>query len=148
RLNEWINADRNALRTHRQFAESARTWEQSGRDESYLLRSGRLAVVEDLLESGRVTLNEVEQAFVDASTKRSTERRESDRRQRFRLRAALVAVAVLALVTSGLSVFALHSESSANQRAAEATAARDDAQSRELAIAADRLRQSDPALAA
>ncbi len=148
RLNEWINADRNALRTHRQFAESARTWEQSGRDESYLLRSGRLAVVEDLLESGRVTLNEVEQAFVDASTKRSTERRESDRRQRLRLRAALVAVAVLALVTSGLSVFALHSESSANQRAAEATAARDDAQSRELAIAADRLRLSDPALAA
>lgn len=148
RLNEWIDADRHALRTHRQLSESARTWDQAGRDESYLLRSGRLVVVGDLLESGRVTLNDVEQAFVDASTQQLVERRDAERRQRLRLRVALAAVAVLALVTSGLSVFALRAESSADQRATEATAARDDAQSRELAIAADRLRESDPALAA
>lgn len=148
RLTEWIDADRTALRTHRQLSESARTWSRTGRDESYLLRSGRLAVVEDLMTSGRVTLNDVERAYVGASTRRAEERRDAERHQRFRLRAALVAVAVLALVTSALSVFALRAESSADQRASEATAARDDAQSRELAIAADRLRDSDPALAA
>jgi WD40 repeat protein len=148
RLGGWIGADRSVLRLHRQLSEAARTWDQAGHDESYLLRSGRLAVVDDLLDTGRVTLNDAEQAFVDASTVRMAARRGAERRQRVRLRVALAAVAVLALVTSALSVFALRAESSANQRAVEATAARNDAQSRELAIAADRLRDSDPALAA
>ncbi|MEO7126344.1 MAG: helix-turn-helix domain-containing protein [Nakamurella sp.] len=148
RLYSWIDADRSALRIHRQISDSARIWQHAGRDESYLLRSGRLAVMEDLQESGRVTLNDVEQAFIAASTRQQSERLELQRRQRTRLVVALVTVAVLALVASGLAVMALRAEASANDRAVEATAARDDAQSRELAIAADRMRGSDPALAA
>jgi WD40 repeat protein/transcriptional regulator with XRE-family HTH domain len=148
RLRTWIDADRSALRAHRQLADAARTWQRADRDDSYLLRSGRLAVARELLGSGRVALNDTEQAFIDASARQVDRRRAAERRQRRRLRVALAAVAVLAVAASGLSVVAWRAEASANLRAAEAASARDDAQSRELAIAADRLRDGDPALAA
>lgn len=148
RLHEWVDADRDALRAHRQLSDTARTWQRAERDDAYLLPGGRLGVMTELLDSGRVELNDVESAFIAASRRQVRERYAARRKERRRLRVALAAAAVLAVAASGLAVVALHAESVAATRAAEAAQARDDAQSRELAIAADRLRDTDPALAA
>lgn len=148
RLRQWIDADRSALRTSRQLADAARTWMRADGDESYLLSEGRLADVTESLQAGRVTLNDTEREFLAASTRRADARRRTVRQRQLRMRTALIAVAVLAVVASGLAALAQSARVQATHRAAEATAARDDAQSRELAIAADRLRATDPALAA
>jgi WD40 repeat protein len=60
----------------------------------------------------------------------------------------LAVAAALAVVASGLAAFGFHASAEANDRAAEATLARDQAQSREIAIEADRLRPTDPGRAA
>lgn len=162
RLRNWVDADRAALRLHRQLADAARNWQRSGQDESYLLREGRLAVVADLFQTGRVAVNDSEHAFIAASEHLRDDRSRDRRTRQRRMRVALAAVAILAVVASGLAVIALRAEIAANDRALEATQARDEAtqsrdeatqardeaQSRELAIAADRLRESNPSLAA
>jgi hypothetical protein len=46
-LRKWIDADRAGLRTRTRLSESARDWENSGRDPTYLYSGARLAVAEE-----------------------------------------------------------------------------------------------------
>jgi signal transduction histidine kinase len=67
RLQEWIDEDRESLRMHRQLTETAQEWEQSGKDEGYLYRGGRLAVIKEWEETYASDLNALEREFLNAS---------------------------------------------------------------------------------
>jgi WD40 repeat protein len=148
RLREWVDADRGVLLQRRHLAELSRAWGDAGEDPSYLLRGARLQETDELLAAGRLELSDHEGAFVDASRKQALAQRASAVRRARAMRIALACVVVLAMVASGLAIVAFRARSAADARTAEAVQARDQAQSRELAIAAARLRPTDPALAA
>lgn len=69
RLSQWIDAERDLLRIHTKLAQTAREWEQEGRNntEDYIYRGTRLSEVEEFLSGAGVPLSDLEQAFIDAS---------------------------------------------------------------------------------
>jgi len=143
RLRDWVDADRQGLRVHRQLTEGARLWREAGEDPSLLLQGGRLEVVEGWLsstEEGEV-LNDHERTFLDASRRRSEEEGRALLRRTRRLQVLVALVATLAAFTAGLAVIASRARN-------DATRARDVALSRQVAGEASRLRDDDPALAA
>lgn len=148
RLREWVDADRGILLQRRHLAELSRAWRDADEDPSYLLRGARLQEAVELVTAGHLALSEREQALVDASRKQDAAQRASAVRRARAMRVALACVVVLAMVASGLAIVASRARSAADARTVEAVQARDQAQSRELAIAAARLRPTDPALAA
>jgi energy-coupling factor transporter ATP-binding protein EcfA2 len=103
RLQGWISADRDALRTHRQLTEAAEAWEESGRDGSYLYGGARLATAREWAAAHGDELNLLERAFLDASgaahEAESRARRTRTRKTIAGLAGALVAVS-LALVAA------------------------------------------------
>lgn len=148
RLRDWVDADRGVLLQRRRLVELSHAWGEAEHDPSYLLGGARLQGMTELLDAGRLELSEHEWAFVEASQRQASAARAAAVRRARAMRVALVCVAVLALVASGLTVVAFRARSAADERAVEAVQARNQAQSRELAIAAARLRPTDPALAA
>jgi len=67
RLRGWINEDRAALRLHHRLTETAREWEESNYNESYLYRGTRLAEVLEWRKTHLNELNELESEFLEAS---------------------------------------------------------------------------------
>lgn len=143
RLREWIDADRAGLRVHRHLTESATAWREGDRDPGSLYRGGRLAAsVEWAGEpTHRADLNALEQEFLDASVEQEVAEQTRSRRRTHRLYRLLAVLAVLTLLAGTMTVVALQQRARANEE-------RDLAVSRQIAITADRLRESDPALAA
>ncbi|NEB03868.1 helix-turn-helix domain-containing protein [Streptomyces sp. SID13726] len=144
RLRDWIDEDRERLRTHRHLTEAAHAWHQLGREEGALYRGSRLSTAEehfadapqsDLTDLAHLTdLTDLEYAFLGAS-------RAHDQRGRRRHRLVLTAVLTtlcLALVAAGLAV---------GQRQ-NAVTAQQEAQSRQLAAQSGALLDTDPDLAA
>ncbi|MDX3639232.1 helix-turn-helix domain-containing protein [Streptomyces sp. MB09-02B] len=140
RLREWIDADRERLRHHRQLTDAARTWLQHDRDPGTLYRGTRLARAEELF-AGEARdydgLTSEETAFlVTAAEQRASEERAATRaRRRSRtLVASLCAVLAVALVV-GLTAVRLRQDS--EQQTTDAAA-------RRVAAVADALRTTDP----
>ena len=132
RLRRWIDDDRADLLARQQLDAAADTWDRSGRDANLLARGSQLDRARRAADSGEVSATSA--AFVDASEE------EAVRGSRIRRGAVagLAAAAVLALI---LSVFAFQARSDAvNQRTA--------AEIGRLDADADRLRDSDPTMAA
>ena len=143
RLRGWIDSDRDGLRRHRQLADAARQWRDLDREPGSLYRGGRLAGVRDWSvhgASGR-DLNAVEVEFLAASLSAERAEQEAIRRRTRRLQQMVAALTALAVATAGLAVYAFWKRGVADQE-------RDLAMSRQVAITADRLRATDPALAA
>ncbi|MDX3709190.1 helix-turn-helix domain-containing protein [Streptomyces europaeiscabiei] len=140
RLREWIEADRERLRHHRQLTDAARTWLEHDRDPGTLYRGTRLARAEELFagdDRGYDGLTSEESAFlVTAAEQRATEERAAARaRRRSRtLTASLCAVLAVALVV-GLTAVRLRQDS---EKQTTDTAAR------RVAAVADALRTTDP----
>ncbi len=67
RLRNWIDQDREALRTQRRLADSALEWQRLGRDESILYRGARLAEVAEWIASPPFNLSPLESEFLQAS---------------------------------------------------------------------------------
>ena len=88
-LRSWIDANREQLRLHRRLTDSAKEWDDDGRDASYLYRGGRLEDVEEWPNSASVALNATELAFLAASiAERRRERGERELQQQRELEAA------------------------------------------------------------
>ncbi|MCI0688656.1 MAG: hypothetical protein L0Y54_15685 [Sporichthyaceae bacterium] len=108
RLRDWLAADREGLRIHRQLTESAAAWDELGRDPGALYRGARLASVREwLARANDQRLTIAEQHFLDTSTAaESAERNAAIQRQRRlrRLAGALAAALVLALLAAGTAV--------------------------------------------
>ncbi len=140
RLAAWIEADREALRVRSRLAEATRHWDESGRDDDLLYRGSQLESAAPW-RADRRTLTAREQEFLDASLAAWDRRTQGRRRSARRLRGLAAGLAVLALSTGGLAVVGLtQSRAAAHER--------DLAVSRQLAVTAQTLTDTDPGLAA
>ena len=85
KLQNWIEEDRTALRTHRRITEAAAEWQRLHRDAGVLFRGVLLTVAQEWREKHAADLSLPEREFLDASmTLRQDEEREHDRARRER----------------------------------------------------------------
>jgi hypothetical protein len=104
RLRDWLNHDRDGLRTQRQLTEAASTWDSLNRDSDALYRGARLDTAADWATHDGVRLSTRERDFLDASlVARDREQVLSYRRTR-RLRQLVALLLVLLLLASGAIV--------------------------------------------
>jgi transcriptional regulator with XRE-family HTH domain len=143
RLATWIEEDRDALRVRRTIAEAARLWLDSGRDPSTLARGARLEAMRPWSEANDrpLLLSHAELEFLTASAAAADDAEAATRRRTRRLRMLVAATTSLALLAGVLAVIASAART-------DAIAARDDALSRQVALTSDRLRDTNPGLAA
>ena len=104
RLRSWVDERREDLLLHRRLAEAVQEWEESGREEDYLPREGRLAQFESWAAATDIGITEGEREYLAAGRRRADERRRRTGRRR---RAVLVALAVAAAVSAVLAAAAL-----------------------------------------
>jgi conflict system STAND superfamily ATPase/WD40 domain-containing protein len=108
-LREAIEADRDLLRLRSELERLAADWQHGRRDDSYLLRGGRLAAIDHWAREHPGELGALEREFVAASRELATRELEATRRSNRRLRRLAVSLAVLlvvALIAGGLAGFA------------------------------------------
>ncbi len=104
RLQGWLNEDREGLRIHRRLTDAASEWEALGRDPGALYRGVRLAGAREWAEGRGARLNELERAFLAASSDQERDEREAVQRRnrrRFRRLQALAGVLAVLLVLTG-----------------------------------------------
>ena len=96
-LRTWIDADREGLRVRRRLSDSARTWDEAGRDPAALLRGGQLALARDWAADpvNRDSLGTLTRAFVDAGTAQERLQQAAERNRTRRLRRLVAALTVL-----------------------------------------------------
>ncbi|MFI7121904.1 hypothetical protein [Amycolatopsis sp. NPDC049868] len=123
RLRDWLDADRDGQRIHRELADATARWETHRRDPGTLLRGVRLTVIQDWVNSG-ATLTQKEGTFLRASiTVQEQEQRATHLRiRRQRRLIVLLLVLVIALIAS--TVVAVIAQRSAKEQRAEALAAK------------------------
>ncbi|MEO0561901.1 MAG: WD40 repeat domain-containing protein, partial [Chloroflexota bacterium] len=159
RLREWLEDNRDEIRTQRKLSGAAEEWAIAGRDPSFLARGTRLQSWREWRRTTSLTMNEVEEAFlsqsVAADEARVAEAREQaareealERRSLQRLRAFVMLAAVAALAGIALSITAFTQRQLARDNAnalatsvqiadgERAEAERSAAEARSLALAA------------
>lgn len=143
RLRGWIDDHRDALRVHRAVVEAARNWADDGHDPAALATGARLEQMRAYTDSTSVPvrLSQEERAFVDESTAQVERAVTATRRRARRLRAVTAIAVVCALFAGVLAVVADNART-------EALHARNNALSRQAALTAGKLRDTDPGLAA
>jgi WD40 repeat protein/class 3 adenylate cyclase len=122
RVRRWIDSAREEVRLHRRLATAAHEWEESSRDQSFLLRGGHLEQFASVTDDSGVALTGPEREFIDAS--RGGHERELLRQQREnrRLKTLLAGVGVLLLIAIAAGVVALLQRQSAKHQATVALA--------------------------
>ena len=132
RLAQWIEDDRDGLRTHQLLSEAAAAWEQAGRDPSGLYRGARLATARTWAASNlhEGDLNIHESAFLAAST-------EQESRAVRRNRTLLAVLSTLFVIALTGAVIALHQTQAAHTEEQLSIA-------RQLVAQADTARDTDP----
>lgn len=140
RLRQWLTADRDALRAHRQLTEAAQAWIELDRDSGALYRGARLTLARDWASGERSELNDTERSFLDASIQLDDAERALATRRARRMRNLVAGLAVLLLAVTAVTVVAL-------QQRGEAIQARQLAVSRQLATQALTLVASKPSTA-
>src|ERR1700722_5153886 len=143
RLRAWIDSGQDELRTRRRITEAARIWQENDRDSSALPRGRQLAIFADWNADpgNRDSLGPLASGFITAAIAEEQTRERAERHRARRLRRLVGALTVLVVVVVGLAGYSFQ------QRATAATA-RDDADSREVAVMAGQLRGADVPLAA
>ena len=143
RLRSWIDTGMDGLRTRRRIAEGARAWQDAGRESAALWRGSQLAIAREWAadEDNHVSLSTLAREFVAASAAAEQADVRAERRRTRRLRRLVASLAVLVVAVGALAGYAF------TQRQA-ATTARDDANSREIAVEAGQVRGQDAPLAA
>jgi WD40 repeat protein/transcriptional regulator with XRE-family HTH domain len=143
RLRTWIDGDREGLRTRRRITEAAQEWQKAGRDSAALLRGSPLVIARDWAAGpvNRASLTPLAQEFVDAGAAQQKIHQEAERKRTRRLRRLVATLTVAVLATVTLAGYAF-------QQREAATSARDNADSREVAIEAAQVRGQSVSLAA
>jgi WD40 repeat protein/class 3 adenylate cyclase len=96
-LRMWLDEDREGRLIHRRLTEAAREWDALGGDSALLYRGMRLSGASDWAAAHDADLNELERAFLSASSAAELGEIDATRRRNRRLR---VLVATLALLLS------------------------------------------------
>lgn len=141
RLAAWVESDRDWLHLRHQLSEAALVWSRSGRDDSLLWRGARLIQASQEADTVGRELNRLETEFLDASVAHRDAGRRAERRRTRRLQQLTTGVAVLAAAAIAFGLFAVDARAGADT-------ARNQALSRQVAIEAQQLQASEPALAA
>ncbi|MCC5947255.1 MAG: helix-turn-helix domain-containing protein [Nitriliruptoraceae bacterium] len=142
RLRGWLETDRDRLRLQRRLAEAARLWADHDRDPSLLPRGVQLEAMREAVEGADGLGATVEErAYLDAALAHRAELEQLEQRRTLRLRRLTVATATFALMASALALVAVSARG-------DALLARDEAQSRQVALSVERLAETDPSLAA
>ncbi|OIQ92681.1 hypothetical protein GALL_253520 [mine drainage metagenome] len=140
RLRQWIDDGQTLLLQRRSISRDARVWESSNREEDLLLRGSRLDAVREWSPEARLALVLRERAFVDAGAALSDRVARARRRQQRRIHLLLVA-------TSAISVIALAASAGYVNANHTLTQERDQAQSRQVAVTARTIDQTNPSVA-
>ncbi|MFI6901085.1 helix-turn-helix domain-containing protein [Nonomuraea sp. NPDC050394] len=98
RFGEWIDQDRDRVRTHRQLGQAASHWNELARDAGALYRGVRLTLAEERLE--QEDLNAQEALFLSASVQARAREQRLNQRNTRRLRVLAAALSVM-LVMAG-----------------------------------------------
>ena len=143
RLRSWIDVGREDLRTRRRIGEAARAWRDANRETAALLRGSQLAIARDWVSDGdkRASLGTLASEFVSASIAEDQARERAERSRARRLQRLVAALTVLLLAVGGLAGYAFQQRQVAGN-------ARDDANSREIAVEASQVRGLDAPVAA
>ena len=136
-LREAIEASRASLRMRSELERLATDWDRGRRDESYLLRGGRLATFDRwaIEHSGELTL--LERQFLEASRALASRELDAARRSNRRLRGLVAGLAFLLVLTLGAGVLAFQNNRQAQSQARLAL-------SGALSVQADSLVQTRP----
>jgi WD40 repeat protein/transcriptional regulator with XRE-family HTH domain len=143
RLRTWIDAGRDDLRTRRRISEAARAWREAGRENAALWRGSQLVIARDWIsdDDKRTSLGTLASEFVNAAIAGDQARQRAERRRARRLQRLVAALTVLVVAVCGLAAYAF-------QQRQTAGTARDDANSREMAVEAGQVRGLDAPVAA
>ncbi|SMD20821.1 WD40 repeat domain-containing protein [Kibdelosporangium aridum] len=116
RFAEWLSADREGRRVHRQLTSATDEWESHGRDPGTLYRGIRLTVARDWANSHQDLLSAREKAFLHASNTAETMeyRRTRSRARRLKQLVALLVVLVLVAV-GGVTTAVMNEQKAAEQ---------------------------------
>jgi len=137
RLAGWVDAAREDLMLVRRLEENIRDWEDSGRDDAYLLTGTRLAQHEAWTSTTTLTLGKAHLEYLDASRQLDEQLSARARRRR---NLAMGGFAAAAVIASIVGVYAL-------VQRGEATANGADAQVRALTQSSINVVADDPELA-
>ena len=143
RLRSWIDAGRDDLRARQRIGEAARAWQDAGRETAALWRGSQLAIARDWSsdEDKRASLGTLAAEFISAAIAEDQARERAERHRARRLQRLVAALTVLVVAVCGLAGYAF-------QQRHTAGTARDDANSREMAVEAGQVRGLDAPVAA
>ena len=143
RLRFWIDAGQDDLRTRRRITEAARIWEETGRDDSALPRGLQLAIATDWAgeADNRTSLSPLASEFVAAAVAEEQVRERTERSRTRRLKRLVGALTVLVVAVCGLAGYSY-------QQRMTVASARNNADSREVAVEAGQVRGQNAPLAA
>ncbi|GHH34695.1 nSTAND1 domain-containing NTPase [Lentzea cavernae] len=143
RLRKWIDEDRAGHRIRASLTTDTTRWHDADEDPGMLYRGQRLATALEWRDSAGAEhrLSGLELRFLEHCTAAADAERFRERRNNRVLRVLVSVLTVLALVAAGAATWSFVERARANH-------ARELAVSRQIAGTADRLRETDPALAA
>lgn len=157
RCQRWIEKAQADIRLLGDLERAAADWVGAVRSADYLLKGSRLRLYEDWAERTPLGITAEAAAFVDASLQarrgeeeaeeaRGSRERILERRAVTRLRVSVAVLALLAVVTTGLSVFAAQQSREAEQQREAALSAASEMLARQLSFAAAVEAGRDPEL--
>jgi WD40 repeat protein len=122
RLEEWLAEDAQGRDLREHLTQSAKRWDEAGREPGELYRGPRLAATLDWAVGRTAELNALERDFLDESRNHAQLEAERQRRQNRRLRLALVGAGVLLAAAIVAGVLALAQRGQAQRAATSAVA--------------------------
>ncbi|GAB1819809.1 hypothetical protein HerbRD11066_29730 [Herbidospora sp. RD11066] len=140
RLHGWLTDDREHLVVHRRLTDAAQTWEDLGRDPGALYRGVRLLAAQTWANDHPQELNDVETAFLTASSGQERAERDTVKRRARTLQRLLAGMAALFLLAVTGGAVALEEAGEAGYQQMAATA-------RQVSLLARSLLATDPDLA-
>jgi WD40 repeat protein/DNA-binding SARP family transcriptional activator len=114
RLREWVANRREHLLLQRRLQQAHQEWEDSTRNDAYLLQGGRLRQFETFAEETDLAFTDTEREFLEASSRQEAA---SSHRRRRRRRLVASGLLVLALAASSFGIVALAQRNEANEKA-------------------------------
>jgi WD40 repeat protein/serine/threonine protein kinase len=132
-LKQWLDESRTDIRLQRTLGTASQEWEEKGRANNFLLYGGRLLQFQEWANQTTVALSESESAYLESSIAEQKRREEEEKERqgreealrlrvfnRTRLLAILMSVA--ALLTAGLTVWAVNQSQVAQEARATSDA--------------------------
>ncbi len=117
RLQTWLSEDAQGRELREHLTETARRWDEQGRDAADLYRGARLSATRDWVSTHQRELNALEREFLAESTAESDHELTRQRRTNRRLKGLLAGVGVLLVLSIGAGAIALVSRSTAQHEA-------------------------------